>query len=307
MLSSFRYILMRIISIGEVLWDIVGDAEHLGGAPFNFAFHAHMLGHEVTFISAVGKDARGDRILEKMREMGLNANYVSRTDGYSTGTATVSTNAAGDLQFVIHRPAAYDFVQLSGSDLQAVTPSSPDWIYFGTLAQQSPKTHATTQRLLETTRARRFYDVNLRPQCYDPSLVRELASLAEAVKLSHEERFKMEQMFGTSYNSPDEFCRSYRDRFGWKSIAITRGDQGCCLLLNDHYCEAPAYRISVRDAIGAGDAFSAALLHGIGAGWECERVADFANRAAAIVVSRPGATPKWQISEATSLTDRRDV
>lgn len=295
---------MKIISIGEVLWDIVGDAEHLGGAPFNFAFHAHTLGHDVTLVSAVGNDARGNRILETMRELGLKASYVGRIESYATGTATVTTNAAGDPEFVIHRPAAYDFVQLSDSDLRALIWGSPDWVYFGTLAQQSAKTRETTQRLLETTRARRFYDVNLRPRCYDASLVCELASLANVVKLNVDERLEMERMFGQSYNSPDEFCRAYRDRFGWQSVAITRGAQGCCLLLGDHYCEAPAYRVSVSDTIGAGDAFSAALMHGIGAGWECERVADFANRAAAVVVSRPGGTPRWAIEEAAALKDR---
>ena len=28
---------MKVVSIGEVLWDVIGSVEHLGGAPFNFA------------------------------------------------------------------------------------------------------------------------------------------------------------------------------------------------------------------------------------------------------------------------------
>ena len=36
---------MNIISIGEVLWDVFGDTEHLGGAAFNFGAHAKILGH----------------------------------------------------------------------------------------------------------------------------------------------------------------------------------------------------------------------------------------------------------------------
>ena len=50
---------MRIVSIGEILWDVIGQAEHLGGAPLNFAAHAHKLGHEVFLVSAVGDDERG--------------------------------------------------------------------------------------------------------------------------------------------------------------------------------------------------------------------------------------------------------
>ena len=47
---------MNVISIGEVLWDIVGQEEHLGGAAFNFSAHLSRLGHTVSFISAVGAD-----------------------------------------------------------------------------------------------------------------------------------------------------------------------------------------------------------------------------------------------------------
>jgi hypothetical protein len=54
---------MKIAAIGEVLWDILPwgtlpEVEHLGGAPFNFAWHARNLGYDVSFISAVGKDDR---------------------------------------------------------------------------------------------------------------------------------------------------------------------------------------------------------------------------------------------------------
>src|SRR5580704_3567567 len=48
--------LVNVVSIGEVLWDIVGHQEHLGGATFNFSAHLSKLGHNVTFISAVGAD-----------------------------------------------------------------------------------------------------------------------------------------------------------------------------------------------------------------------------------------------------------
>src|SRR6266702_1914632 len=56
---SRRGRLMNVVSIGEVLWDIVGQQEYLGGASFNFSAHLHKLGHTVSFISAVGADDRG--------------------------------------------------------------------------------------------------------------------------------------------------------------------------------------------------------------------------------------------------------
>ena len=49
----------RIVSFGEVLWDLFPDKELFGGAPANFACHAALQGAEVTMLSAVGDDRRG--------------------------------------------------------------------------------------------------------------------------------------------------------------------------------------------------------------------------------------------------------
>ena len=54
---------VRIVSIGEILWDLIGQSEYLGGAPLNFAAHARNLGHEVFLVSGVGDDERGRRAL----------------------------------------------------------------------------------------------------------------------------------------------------------------------------------------------------------------------------------------------------
>ena len=55
------------------------------------------------------------------------------------------------------------------------------------------------------------------------------------------------------------------------------------------------------DTVGAGDAFAAAFLHGLGAGWPTPKVADFANRVGALVASRRGAIPDWTIAEANAF------
>ncbi len=56
---------MRIVSIGEILWDVLPSGDHLGGAPFNFAIQAQRLGHDVRLISAVGNDDRGIKALDR--------------------------------------------------------------------------------------------------------------------------------------------------------------------------------------------------------------------------------------------------
>jgi fructokinase len=294
---------MKIISLGEILWDILPRTEHLGGAPYNFALHAHNLGHEICFVSAVGNDHRGQRALDQMKAANLTTRFVNCSSDYPTGTVTVSFNSSGGTQYQIHRPAAYDFPDPGSADFEALVTPSPQWIYYGTLQQMSASARALTMRLLSATpAAKRFYDVNLRINSYTPDLVRDLALHADVLKLSEEELPAVQEIIGFPGSSREQFCRNSAREFGLEAVCITRGPDGCTLLLQEELVEACGFRIKVADTIGAGDAFSAALVHGLGAGWPAMQIADFANRVGALVASRAGGTPQWTIQEAMALT-----
>jgi fructokinase len=293
---------MKIISLGEVLWDILPSAEHLGGAPFNFAWNAHNLGHEVCFVSAVGNDRRGDRTLEQMSEAGLSTRFLRRISDHPTGTVTVEMDSLGLPQYTIHRPAAYDFPALSQADFDALLKPAPNWIYFGTLQQMSAPAHDFTLKLLAAApSAKLFYDINLRADCFTPELVCTLARHAHVLKLNEQEVSVVMAIGAIQGDSREQFCRNCLSTFQLDAICITLGPQGCALLMDNEYLEAPGFPVKVADTIGAGDAFSAALIHGINAGWHASQIAGFANRVGAIVASRPGGTPKWSIDEAISL------
>ena len=271
---------MRLLSIGEILWDLFDGAAHLGGAPFNLAVHARRLGHNVRFVSAVGDDDLGLAALAEARRLGIATDSIATVTRMPTGTVTVAVDAGGQPAFTIHRPAAYDCIPACGVDFE------PDWICFGTLLQMAPAMHRLTMELIEAhPRARRFYDVNLRPGNHTPELVRRLLGVANAVKVNDQEAAAL------GYQSLGEFCR------GWEAACVTRGADGCALQVNGEYRECPGYAVKVVDTVGAGDAFSAAFLHGIAQGWPAERIGDFANRVGALVASRAGATPEWEAGE----------
>ncbi len=145
--------------------------------------------------------------------------------------------------------------------------------------------------------ARRFYDINLRPDCWDAALVRRLMRMANAVKLNEDEMRILAPAAGTI----ESFCRAGAQEYGWEAACVTKGAAGCGVLVGGEYVEAPGYRVHVADAVGAGDAFAAAFLHGLDDGWPAEQVADFANRVGALVASRPGAIPEWTMSECRLL------
>ena len=58
---------MKVLSFGEVLWDVYTDGAVLGGAPLNFAAHTSIQGAESYLISAVGNDELGRKTLEEVK------------------------------------------------------------------------------------------------------------------------------------------------------------------------------------------------------------------------------------------------
>jgi fructokinase len=293
---------MKIVSIGEVLWDILPSSEHLGGAPFNFAWHAHTLGHEVCFVSAVGNDQHGRETLEQMTESRLSARFIRRVPNQPTGTVTVALDSLGLPHYTIHRPAAYDFPALSPAEFNELVNPAPDWIYFGTLQQMSAPAHELTLQVMAAAPAARyFYDINLRVGSFTPELVRILARHAHVLKLNEQEVPALKEISGLQGNSLEQFCRNCLSAFELDAVCITLGPKGCALLMDNEYFQAPGFSVKAADTIGAGDAFSAALLHGISAGWTVPAIVEFANRVGALVSSRPGGTPKWSMAEAMAL------
>jgi fructokinase len=271
---------MTIFSIGEILWDVFADSARLGGAPFNFAVNAQRLGHRVVFLSAVGDDALGSAAIESARRLGLSTDWVQVIPGAKTGQVTVQLDAQGHPDFTIHRPAAYDGLTLSAQQLAELANVRPDWIYFGTLYAMNGHAHEQLLRLLHAVPdARRFFDVNLRRGNYTPELIAELLSETDAVKLSDEEEARLPDLSKLPV------------------AAITRGADGCTVRIGEDRADCAGYSVKVVDTVGAGDAFAAAFVHGIGAGWSAAKTGDFANRLGALVASRAGATPQWTVEE----------
>ena len=287
----------RVAIVGEILWDVFGDAVWLGGAPLNFAVHASRLGLHPIVVSAVGNDALGDRAANQIAGLGLDGAMVRRSAKWPTGIASVVVDAAGQPAFQIVRPAAYDDFSLTEDELENLARLRPSWLYFGTLFPSTPEGRATLQSLLDALPdTARFYDVNLRDGFDAPDLVADLLARATVVKLNESEARRV----GRDLGLPEEleaFCRCAAARFGWRAVCVTLGADGCALFDGVEFVRAPGETVTVADTVGAGDAFAAAFVHGLTLGWPAERIARFANRVGALVASRAGAIPEWSILE----------
>lgn len=293
---------MKIVVVGEILWDVFDDAERLGGAPFNFAVHSGRLGHDVRFVSAVGDDARGERAREAVRRYGLDPCFVITVPGQNTGAVRVSLDVDGRPSYTIERPAAYDFADPGADGLAALSSWSPDWVCYGTLQQLYPQSRELTRRILKAcSGARRFYDVNLRKDSYTPELVAALLREANVLKLNEDEVAALAEISGLPAQPVERFAREIARAFGYQAVAVTLGAQGAAVLVGDDYVEAPGFAVRVKDTVGSGDAFAAAFLDGLGRRRPVSLIAEFANRVGALVASHSGAVPEWSVEDALAL------
>lgn len=287
--------------LGEVLWDLFDHSRRLGGAPLNFAAHAGRLGHNSLLISAVGTDSLGDEALEAIHALGLTTTFLQKTSRFPTGAARVQLGPGDRTRFLIERPAAYDAISISDRDLAQLVSHAPDWLYYGTLFASTAAGEAALRRLSNALpAAARFYDLNLRPDCWAAPLVTRLLRNADVVKLNEEELERVQEFTGLP-RAIEAFCREGANRYGWQAVCVTLGARGCAILANGDYVEALGHAVDVADTVGAGDAFAAAFMHGLISEWPAAEIAAFANRVGALVASRHGAIPAWTLEEAVAL------
>lgn len=291
-----------IVSIGEVLWDLLPDGEYLGGAPFNFAANCARLGHRVLFFSAVGQDPLGQRTVDAIEAAGVASSLVHRVSQAGTGIVRVKFDGDGQPQYTITRPAAYDFLHLDEEVLKSIVTSRPDILYFGTLCQLYENNQAALTRLIDALpESLCFYDLNLRQDHFNMGLLMQLMSRAQIVKMNEHETSVVQELFGTNIANLEGFCRAYCRKFGWRAVWVTLGPKGCAVFHEGKFIEAAGFPVATPNPVGAGDAFSAAVCHGTLQGWPIARTAEFANKLGALVASQPGSVLAWSLQDIDSI------
>jgi fructokinase len=282
---------LNVTSVGEVLWDIIGNEKYLGGAPFNFAAHSQQLGARSTIVSRVGTDQLGDEILSRAAVLDLDSCLIQRDSEHPSGQVQVSLGPDGQPSYDIRAGAAYDYLQATPEAIARVATS--DVVCFGTLAQRFRLAKESIHTLLSSaTNALIVCDLNLRPPHYTTQTVRESIARCNILKLNEDELRSVQEMLGPPDLDQDEFSRHLLTEYKLELLCVTRGAQGCLLRTVEEQVDAPGYRCQVMDTIGSGDAFTAALIAKYTAGSSLAATADFANLVGAYVATQSGAVPR---------------
>jgi fructokinase len=282
-----------IISVGEVLWDLFPEGPRFGGAPANFACHAALQGGRVSILSGVGDDARGREAIAILQGFGIDTSLIQRIADAPTGTVGVKVDASGKPGFIIHEGSAWDRTVWTPELDSRI--AEAEAIYFGTLAQRASQTRTTIRKALSAAKThgiRRVLDVNLRRPFFDADLIRESITRASVLKLSEEELDEVAAACGIAMEgNPEPTLRALLERHELDLVAMTRGADGALLVSAEETIDQPGIPTIVCDTVGAGDAFTAALVVGLLRGDSLKTVARVACETAAAVCAQPGAVP----------------
>jgi fructokinase len=145
-----------------------------------------------------------------------------------------------------------------------------------------------------------FLDLNLRLHYFNEEVLRYSLQECGLLKLNDEEAAGVAGMFGFN-GSYDSLAQSLHDFFGIDLICITEGERGAFLWTEERSAYCRGYRVDVVDTVGAGDAFSAGLLHGHHNGFSLSEMGDFACRLGALIASKRGAIPRYDDNDIDML------
>jgi len=288
-----------IVGIGELLWDVYPDGRKLaGGAPFNFTYHCHNLGHRAVMVSAVGDDALGRELRERVRELGLTDEFIQTDPHHPTGTVRVTVGDAGQPSYEIVEGVAWDHIACT-PEVETLA-GKCEAVCFGTLGQRALDSGTTIPQFLLAARfgeggyALRVFDINLRQHFYTPAVLRVSLHHSHTLKLNVEELRTVAKLYGWRGETEATWVHQLF-QFSvaeTRVVIVTDGEHGCRIYPErDEVIVEPGVSANVVDTVGAGDAFTAAMV--------CLRLerksladaARFAIRYAAKVCESAGGTP----------------
>jgi len=282
-----------ILVIGEILFDVFPDYKRLGGAPFNFAYHLKKFGFDVRFISRIGNDDAGKEILHKLKLFRFDPADIQLDDVHRTGSVNVQLNRNGAPQFDIISDVAYDYIEFF-PDQHSDLIRDAQLVYFGSLIQRTENGYKNLHKFISTSesKALNFYDINLRPGCYNKALIAKSLYKTDILKLSMEELGKLKQILSFK-KSHEAFIQFLIEKYSLRTVSLTKGASGSELFTNQgSFSSYAAEAIKVVDSVGAGDAYAAMLSAGILKNWQPEEILERASLFASRICEIKGAIPE---------------
>lgn len=230
-----------------------------GGSPFNVAVGLRRLGIEAALFGGVSTDFLGRRLLQVLRDEGVNAQFLVEFAAPTT-LAMVAVGANGSPQYSFRGEGCADR-QLTRAHLPTLG-DEVRGLHVGSFSLVVQPIGDTLLALVQRESGKRLIsldpNVRLNPQ---PDIqlwrdrVAELVKYADLIKVSDEDLHLL---------YPDQSPESVLE--GWlqhrcQLVFLTRGGDGASVFSRQHgHWSQPAVKVVMADTVGAGDTFQAALI-----------------------------------------------
>lgn len=299
-----------IIVCGEALIDLFVtmkagalDVEAAaGGSPFNVALGLARLGRPVAYLGAISRDAFGEHLVDLMRRDGVDLRHLLRRDAPTT-LSIVSAAADGAVSYAFHGEGGAD--RCVGPEDVPALPAQVRAVTVGSFSLAVEPCGSAFEAVALAAHAAGLvvsFDPNVRPALIADRAAwhgrfDRLAGIATILKISAED---IAHAFGADADA-DGLAQGWHEA-GIPLVVLTRGAQPLLAYGAFGRLEVPAHPGPFIDAVGAGDAFHAALIAALDARGLLQRSAiaalsakdaraalAFAARAAAIACGRRGA------------------
>ncbi|MDZ4103351.1 MAG: carbohydrate kinase family protein [Hydrogenophaga sp.] len=241
-----------------------------GGCAGNIAYGLRQLGAHAVPLATLGND--GQEYLERLRALGVDTAHVNSSTESYTAQAMIMTDRNNNQITAFHPGAmsmAHDNPVPARNDI-TVAIISPD-------GRDAMLTHA-----------KQLHAAGV-PFVFDPG---------QGLPMFNGEELKQFIELASWITVNDYEGKMLSDRTGWSFEDMASRVRGVIVTLAEHGCEVweggqktvvPGVKATqVVDPTGCGDAFRAALLHGLEQGWSLARCADLGNRMGAAKISTRG-------------------
>jgi fructokinase len=284
-----------------------------GGGPANTAVALSRLGTPARFLGRISRDVFGRLFRDRLTSSGVDLSACVEAGEPST-LAVAALDAGGHAAYTFYAEGTADW-QWTAGELAPSRLGGASCLHTGSLALVREPGRAAVEEFARAAAAHVTVSVdpNVRPSlaAEDDYQVARWCQWADILKLSEDDlRFLQPGV-------PMERACDTWHAAGARLVVVTRGAAGALVSLDGERASVPAPEVEVVDTVGAGDSFTAGLLHHLGAkghlGGRLDRLnletateaAEFACRVSALTCSVAGANPPWaaQLAEHAPAPD----
>ena len=273
------------------LSDVSGYSMAVAGADFNVAVGLARLNLPVTYLTRLGEDPFGQKIVRTLQRNGIGSEFVSFSKERSTGFMLKSKVSTGDPKIFYFRKGSAAST-LSKEDVDRMDFSGYGFVHLtGIFPALSESTKEASFYLIKKAREHGLtvsFDPNLRPQLWPDTetmvqTLNEFAALSDYVLPGEAEG---ELLCGD--RDPRKIGQFYLER-GAKAVVTKMGSRGAYLMTEQDQELVPGFSIEkVVDTVGAGDGFAAGILSALMEGKNLYEAVRRANAVGAIQVTSIG-------------------